>query len=345
MGEARGEVGGAVRAALRGAVGEARIGVACACDARLADIASATADFRQHFYGLRGHVSELSQHRKPGKGGSPLPAGERPAMPHSRFNPQLKPQLRPQLGSRSGTAQQPAWCAVATVGSIDRADCTWGIRPVRLHGTAFAAPVADLIALRKDLMLGRWVRERLVPKVIVATQTRTIEAWVDEHGAVLPSTPLVSVTPHRLADLWHVAAALLAPATSATAWWRHAGAALSPGALKLSASQMLELPLPTNTSAWNRGAERLKQWQASPGDRALEQAFAHDMNEAYEVGCSRVGAQPQDCDHSRNGKSREGQFHEGESQEGESQEGEALAEWWLKAVASGHSSQVRTVFC
>ena len=208
----------------------------------------ATADFRQHYYGLKGRIIE-----------------SRGTKPSSR---------RP---------------AIVTVGAIAAARLDWGTRPVRIHGTVFRAPTVDTDAIRADRVLGPWLAARRGPKVLVATQTRAIEAWVDEQGTSLPSTPAITVTPRKAGDLWKVGAALLAPSVAAEAWWRHAGAGLSVTAIRVSASQLKELPAPGDARAWKRGAVALALWQRTQG-AADRERFAEAMCDAYGVptGAGRV---------------------------------------------------------
>lgn len=166
---------------------------------------------------------------------------------------------------------------------------------MRLHGTRYLRPVVRVRALRAaDPAMGRWSAARLVPKVLLATQTRALEAWVDERGQVLPCTPLISVVPQKQGDVWRVAAVLLAPPVCAAAWWRHAGAALSLQAIKLRAKEVLDLPLPHHHAAWRRGAAQLKAWQhANAAGRASAAAaarsrFAAAMCAAYGVSGSQA---------------------------------------------------------
>jgi hypothetical protein len=177
---------------------------------RLGDLATATAGFRQHFYGLAPFVSDDGP-------GPPL----------------------------------------VTTGLIDLGGCAWGERPARFAKRRFAAPRVDLDALAAaDPALATWARGQLHPKVLVATQTRVIEAAVDEQGAWIPSVPVVSVHPHRVEDLWLVAAVLLAPPVAAWAAHRHVGSGLGPTSLRLRASEVLDLPLPP--APWTAGAELLR---------------------------------------------------------------------------------------
>jgi hypothetical protein len=120
-----------------------------------------------------------------------------------------------------------------------------------------------------------------VPKVLVATQTRALEAWVDERAHALPSTPVLTAVPRHRADLWKAGAAILAPPIAAEVWWRHAGAGMSSRAIRISASQLRALPAPGNAAAWTRGAVALRAWQG--GDPAARLRFANAMCSAYGV--------------------------------------------------------------
>ena len=209
-------------------------------DGTLAAVLTATADFRQHYYGLRGLVED----------------------------------------SR-GTRPSRARAALVTVGAIDAARLAWGERPVRIHGRAFAAPVVRCARLRGHRVLGPWLAARAVPKVLVATQTRAIEAWVDAAATALPSTPAITAVPRRRADLWRVGAAILAPPIAAEAWWRHAGAGMSTRAIRISAAQIRAMPAPGDRRAWDRGAAALRAWQA--GRAGARERFANAMCDAYGV--------------------------------------------------------------
>ena len=96
--------------------------------------------------------------------------------------------------------------------------------------------MVDLSALRAvDPRLAQWVDAVLVPKLLVAAQTRVIEAVVDDDARLVPSVPVIAL----MADadrLWHLAAVVHAPAVSAWALQRAGGAALAADAIKLAAS-------------------------------------------------------------------------------------------------------------
>ncbi len=173
---------------------------------------------------------------------------------------------------------------LVTVGAIDPAACTWGRRPVRYRRRRWLAPRVDLAKMAADPCLARWARARLVPKVVVATQTRVVEAAVDEAGRWLPLTPVITVAapPGRL---WHVAAALLAPPVTAWALRRFGGAALSDGRIKLSAAQVRQVPAPAGGAAWDEAAAAVRRASA-----ATEGASRRDaLLEAAAASCRAYG--------------------------------------------------------
>ncbi len=139
---------------------------------------------------------------------------------------------------------------IATVGLIDPANMRWGERPIRFAKQRWQRPVA--VGLPAD-----FVSSRTGPKILVATQSKVLEAVVDSDGDLIPSTPVITV---RTEHLWHVGAALTSPVLTAIAARRHAGAARSRGAIKLSAKQILDLPLPEGPSpAWDQAAQLYRE--------------------------------------------------------------------------------------
>ena len=193
---------------------------------------------------------------------------------------------------------------LVTSGLIDPAECAWGKRELRFAKRRWRAPVVDLASLDgADPALGTWVADRLVPKVLVATQTRVVEAVADVAGVWVPSTPVLAV-PAAPTRLWHVLAALLAPPVSAWALHLSAGAALAPDALKLSAAQVRTIPAPVDHCAWDDGAVAA---------RAAQEAVAgDDRRVALEaLGRAMVAA------HGLRGG-----------------EGTALLDWWLQRLPS-----------
>lgn len=198
-------------------------------DARIADIATATADFRDQYYGLRGAIIE---------------GGRGPRL--------------------------------ATTRHIDLGACAWGECEVRVLGERFVQPTIDAAAIVGRKGMDGWLASRLVPKVIVATQTKVIEAFADERGEYAPLVPLLSVFPRAGVDLWMLAAAVASPVVAARALALYAGSALSAGAIKLSAKQLLAMPLPSDRAAWKRSATLFRAGKL--GDFAVASCEAHGLS-------------------------------------------------------------------
>nr|WP_249419663.1 N-6 DNA methylase [Rhabdothermincola salaria] len=188
----------------------------------------------------------------------------------------------------------PTVSRVVTTGLLEWATTGWGRRSAVLGGARYAAPMLDLGVVRasSEPRLDRVVDARTAPKVLVATQTRVVEAVVDPDGSLWPSVPVVSVRlddqagPEGVGDdeaeldddevatrLWLVAAALMAPPVTAWAVLETGGTARSAGALKLSARQVLRAPLPVDVDAWAEGAALLRsasqEGSVAPGPEAV----------------------------------------------------------------------------
>lgn len=127
---------------------------------------------------------------------------------------------------------------LVTSGLIDAGACAWGERPVRFAKRRWAAPRVDVARLSPTMQ--RWAARRLVPKILVANQTPTIEAVHDPDGRWLPGVPVLTCTtdePSRVLDV------LASPA--ATAWVRHhaAGSGLAAGVVRLTPALLASVPL------------------------------------------------------------------------------------------------------
>jgi hypothetical protein len=215
----------------------------------LAAYAETTAGFRDQYYGLQPFVIDD-------------PEGRYPDVSHPRL---------------------------VTSGAIDVAACSWGARPTSFAHQRWLAPRIDLDGLRqKDASLHAWAVDRLRPKLVVAQQTRLIEAAVDTSGCWYPSTPTIAVTPAP-DHLWLVAAVVLAPPVAA---WMHgevAGSGLAAGHLRLTAARLRDVPLPGDRAALDDGADliRVASAAASPDDRrAALGRFAQVMTRAYKAPAS-----------------------------------------------------------
>jgi hypothetical protein len=178
----------------------------------------------------------------------------------------------------------PGDVMLVTTGLIDLAHCAWGERETRFDGRRYAAPRVQLERLEPELQ--RWAALRLRPKILLATQTKVLEAVVDEAGVMLPTTPLITVMPRDPGMLWHLAAALCSPLVTAIAMERHAGVALSAGAIKLSAGQVGQLPLPRPSRQWDEGARLFGEASAAADSAAhhtLLVRFGEVMCAGYEL--------------------------------------------------------------
>jgi hypothetical protein len=216
---------------------------------RLGERATVLAGFRDEYYGLVPLVREAEKAASAGLPGD----GERPLV---------------------------------TAGVIDWGRCVWGGRPSRFAKQMWAAPVVDLDQPGHQAddevaqAAARWVRRTAVPKIVVATQTRVVEAAVDVAGCWVPSVPTLAVLPEHPDDLWPLAAALAAP--TATAWLlrRAPETGLSRGALKIAARDLADLPLPVDATAWEAATAALQTYVREPTSNHVE-TFARAAGAAY----------------------------------------------------------------
>ncbi|GAA1914112.1 N-6 DNA methylase [Nocardioides marmoribigeumensis] len=186
--------------------------------------------------------------------------------------------FRDQYYGLAGAVEEgagPGRAPLVTSGLVEPARCDWGERPTRFLKQAWQAPAVVLDRLPAEL--AAWAAARLVPKVLVGTQGRVVEAVADPEGRWLPSVPVISVVPER-DRLWHVLAVLLAPPVSVHAATAYAGAAMSPTAIKLSARQVAAIPLPVRVEQWDEAASLL-----SDGQEAGLVEAARLMCTAYDV--------------------------------------------------------------
>jgi len=165
---------------------------------------------------------------------------------------------------------------LVTAGLIDPLHCAWGERPTRIGGRRWERPTLDVQALDDDVR--PWFEARLVPKLLVATQTKVVEVVVDEAGELLPSVPVISV--EAPADrVWDLAAALSSPPVTAWLLERTIGSGLSADAVRLSARLLLEVPLPTNADAWTVATHALRAGDLTRFGRLACQAYRVDEAE------------------------------------------------------------------
>jgi lipoic acid synthetase len=153
----------------------------------------------------------------------------------ARFSVDFRDQYYGLVGAVGDDLAGPP---LITSGLIEPGECLWGRRPVRFAKQRYAAPRVALERLSPALR--KWAGERLVPKILVANQTRVIEAVHDPRGEWLPGVPVITCItdqPER------VLAVLNSP--GALEWVRHhaAGSGLSAESVRLSPRLLASIPL------------------------------------------------------------------------------------------------------
>ena len=138
--------------------------------------------------------------------------------------------------------------------------------PVRFAKRRWERPTVDVGTAAGRA--ARWVDAQRAPKILVATQTKVLEAVVDADGSMVGSVPVLVVRPHDPDALWHLAAALHAPVVTAWLLRRTAGTALAPDACKPTPATLAELPLPTDTGAWDEATRLARELARARRDDA-----------------------------------------------------------------------------
>ena len=111
------------------------------------------------------------------------------------------------------------------------------------------------------------------PKLVVASQTRVVEAAVDPDGrlgALGAGAGGGAARSRATCGGWP--RALLAPAASAWLAHRSGGTALDRAALKVAKPDLAALPLPGDPTAWDAAARALADYRARPGPAAARPA-------------------------------------------------------------------------
>lgn len=197
----------------------------------IGDIARVTAGFRDQFYGLIPFTREATK--------------------------QELAQLEKAKKDGGGSIELETVC-LTTTGMLDPLANKWGTRPFRFASKDWNYPVIDITRLKnEDHKLYQWVKERLRPKLLVATQTKIVETYLDTIGYTLPVTPTITVETDDVSDLIKALAVLHHPYISV---WLHLetfGTALSLDAIKVSAKQLAQLPLPQLSETTCRDISRL----------------------------------------------------------------------------------------
>lgn len=174
----------------------------------------------------------------------------------------------------SGAAPTRERPALVTSGVIDPWQCHWGERPVRFAGQRVHAPVVDRSRLSGRFVA--WAERLLVPKVLVASQTRTVEAVADVDGVWLPGVPVVSVIPSSTPTVAvrHVAAVLTSSVATVWAWHQRAGTGLSATSFRLSPATVADMPWPAGDLT--AAVQACEAGDIEAGRRAADAAFGVD---------------------------------------------------------------------
>lgn len=152
---------------------------------------------------------------------------------------------------------------LVTVGAIDPCVLLTD-RDVRFAGARWQDPRVDVARLEGRAR--RWADVQAGPKLLVATQTKVLEAMADPTGDLLGSVPVLCVRPHDPERLWHLLAALAAPSASAWLLRRTAGTARSADACKPTVAVLADLPLPNEGPAWDRAADTARRCSEGTAD-------------------------------------------------------------------------------
>jgi hypothetical protein len=224
----------------------------------LGQVAKVVADFRDQYYGLRGSVCE----------------GDEFGIEHPTQSTSDLPML-------------------TTCGLIDLAAFQWGRRATRFDGATIQRPVVNRENL-KGMAIDDWISSRMVPKVLVATQTRVVEAIADPRGMCVPSVPVLTVFPTAdSVDVFTVLAVLHSPVASVWVAQRVAGSALSASALRVSVVELREMPFPIDCAELRAAGECMRRAsqaadeldmgtyvaQVEESGRLVHQAFALESSD------------------------------------------------------------------
>lgn len=164
---------------------------------------------------------------------------------------------------------------LVTSGLIDPGRCHWGRHPARFARRRFDAPTIRLDEL--DERMRGWAASRLVPKVLVASQTQVVEAVADPSGRWLPCVPITTIVPQASdareasAAVWEIAAVLTSPVATVCAWHRCAGTGLSASSMRLGPRVVSPLPWPAGDLG--PAVEALEAGDVAGCGRAVDEAY------------------------------------------------------------------------
>ncbi|MEZ5383199.1 MAG: N-6 DNA methylase [Microthrixaceae bacterium] len=144
--------------------------------------------------------------------------------------------------------------ALVSSGLIDPGVCRWGRRPMRFGKRRWQTPAVRRSALRQSqTRSAAWAEAQLVPKVLVASQTRVIEAAPDGAGVALPLTPVIAGVPWEI-SLAHLLAVLCSPVSTVAVAKAMAGSGMGKAGVRVSTTVLGNLSLPPRPDPWDEAA-------------------------------------------------------------------------------------------
>lgn len=172
---------------------------------------------------------------------------------------------------------------LVTSGLIDPGKCWWGQRRVKFNKQHFDQPRVDVSKL--DGRFTEWAERKLVPKVLVANQTRVVEAVADVGGKWLPGVPVITVTPppdgDPLRSVREIEAILCSPVAAAMCWHLGAGTGMSTQSVRLTPITVGAVPWPTGEL--DPAIESLAEGDVAGCGRAVLEAYDWSGDEAAEL--------------------------------------------------------------
>ncbi len=181
-------------------------------------------------------------------------------------------------GLLPGVGEHATGPPLITSGLIDPGHVRWGERPATIARQRRRRPRLDVDALSPAMR--RWVARLLVPKVLVANQTRVVECVADPEGSLLPTVPVVTVLPGAASSVWEIAAVLTSPVASVSVWHRAAGAGMSARAVRIGPRLLEALPWPAGPL--DEAVARLRAGDVTGCGRAVDRAYGVDDDGLHE---------------------------------------------------------------
>jgi len=151
------------------------------------------------------------------------------------FTVDFRDQYYGLVGAVGDTEDGPP---LVTSGLIEPGRCLWGERQVRFAKQRYSAPRVAIERLSPALQ--KWAAARLVPKILIANQTKVIEAVHDVRGEWLPSVPVITCVTDQPG---RVLAVLSSAAANEWVHQHAAGSGLSATSVRLNPRLLAAIPL------------------------------------------------------------------------------------------------------